>query len=94
MKNGTSELGSRVWDCARCAFKLFNLLLAFYAHPVGYLGSLSWDPLGRIFSKRVFLNLLKPLGLPIPSNAMVASKKLKNFPRGCDFIRTAQPGNP
>ena len=34
------------------------------------------DPLGRIFSKRVFLNLLNPLGLPIPSNAMVASKKL------------------
>jgi len=38
-----------------------------------------WDPLGRIFSKCVFLNLLNPLGLPIPINAMVASKKLNFF---------------
>ena len=44
--------------------------------PLGYLGSLSQDPLGRIFSKCV--------GLPVPSNAMEASKKLKKFPRGCD----------
>ena len=50
---------------------------------MGYLGFLSRDPLGRIFSKYVFLNLLNPLGLPIPSNAMEASKKLKKFPRGC-----------
>ena len=49
----------------------------------GYLGSLSQDPLGRIFSKSVFLNLLSPLGLPLPSNALGSSKKLKNFPRGC-----------
>ena len=53
--------------------------------PLGYLGSLSRDPLGRIFSKCVFLNHLNPLGLPIPSNAMEASKKLKYFPRGCEF---------
>ena len=61
----------------------------FWSHgtPLGYLGSLSRDPLGRIFSKCVFLNLLSPLGLPIPSNAMVASKKLKNFPRGCGLKR-------
>ena len=54
--------------------------------PLGYLGSLSRDPLGRIFSKCVFLSLLNPLGLPIPSNAMEASKKLKKFPRGCEYI--------
>ena len=44
------------------------------------------DPLG-IFSKCVFLNLLNPLRLPIPSNTMVASKKLKIFPRGCERQR-------
>ena len=49
---------------------------------MGYLGSLSQDPLGRIFSKCVFLNLLNSLGLPIPSNAMEASKKI---PRGCEI---------
>ena len=54
--------------------------------PLGYLGSLSWDPPGRIFSKCVFLNLLSPLGLPIPSNVLGSSKKLKFFPRGCVFI--------
>ena len=47
--------------------------------PLGYLGSLSQDPLGRIFSKCVFLNLLSPLGLPIPSNALGSSKNLKFF---------------
>ena len=50
---------------------------------MGYLGSLSQDPLGRIFSKCAFLNLLSPLGLPLPSNTLGSSKKLKNFPRGC-----------
>ena len=45
----------------------------------GYLGSLSQDPLGRIFSKCVFLSLLSPLGLPIPSNALGSSKNLKFF---------------
>ena len=67
---------------------LRETLKKFWSHgtPLGYLGSLSWDPLGRIFSKCVFLNLLNPLGLPIPSNAMEASKKLKNFPRGCDHL--------
>ena len=50
---------------------------------MGYLGSLSQDPLHRIFSKCVFLNLLSPLGLPLPSNALGSSKKLRNFPRGC-----------
>ena len=49
-----------------------------------YLGSLSQDPLGRIFSKSVFLNLLSPLGLPLPSNALGSSKKLDFFPRGCE----------
>ena len=52
--------------------------------PVGYLGSLSRDPLGRIFSKCAFLNLLSPLALPLPSNVLGSSKKLKKFPRGCD----------
>ena len=56
---------------------------------MGYLGSLSQDPLGRIFSKCVFLNLLNPLGLPIPSNAMEAFKKLSNFPRGCGEVLRA-----
>ena len=50
---------------------------------LGYLGSLSRDPLSRIFSKCVFLNLLSPLGLPLPSNALGSSKKLKKIPRGC-----------
>ena len=50
---------------------------------LGYPGSLSWDPLHRIFSKCGFLNLLSPLGLPIPSNGLGSSKKLKNFPKGC-----------
>ena len=50
---------------------------------MGYLGSLSQEPLGRIFSKCAFLNLLSPLGLPLPSNTLGSSKKLKNFPRGC-----------
>ena len=53
---------------------------------MGYLGSLSQDPLGRIFSKCAFLNLLSPLGLPLPSNALGSSKKLKIFPRGCVWI--------
>ena len=50
---------------------------------MGYLGSLSQDPLGRIFSKCAFLNLLSPLALPLPSNVLGSSKKLKFFPRGC-----------
>ena len=53
--------------------------------PLGYyLGSLYRDPLGEIFSKCAFLNLLSPLGLPLPSNTLGSSKKLKKFPRGCD----------
>ena len=51
--------------------------------PLGYLGSLSQKGLGKIFSKCVFLNLLGPLGLPIPSYALLPAKKLKKFPRGC-----------
>ena len=58
---------------------------------MGYLGSLSQKGLGKIFSKCGFLNLLSPLGLPIPSFALLPAKKLKNFPRGCEsgllFIR-------
>ena len=51
--------------------------------PLGYLGSLSQKGLGKIFSKCGFLNLLSPLGLPIPSFALLPAKKLKIFPRGC-----------
>ena len=51
--------------------------------PLGYLGSLSQNRLGQIFSKCGFLNLLSPLGLPIPSYALLLAKKLKKFPRGC-----------
>ena len=51
----------------------------------GYLGSLSQDPLGRIFSKCAFLNLLSPLVLPLPSKVLGSSKKLKIFPRGCEM---------
>ena len=53
---------------------------------MGYLGSLSWDPLGRIFSKCAFMNLLSPLGIHLPSNALGSSKKLKIFPRGCVVV--------
>ena len=51
---------------------------------MGYLGSLSQKGLGKIFSKCGFLNLLSPLGLRIPSFALLPAKKLKNFPRGCE----------
>ena len=51
--------------------------------PWGYLGSLSRDPLGGIFSKCAFLILLNPLVLPLPSKVLGSSKKHKNFPRGC-----------
>ena len=54
--------------------------------PLGYLGSLSQNRLGKIFSKCGFLNLLSPLGLPIPSYALLLAKKLKKIPRGCDFL--------
>ena len=53
---------------------------------LGYLGSLSQKWLGTIFSKCVFLNLLSPLGFPLPSNALGSSKKLKIFPRGCSSV--------
>ena len=53
--------------------------------PLGYLGSLSQNRLGKIFSKCGFLNLLSPLGLPIPSYALLLAKKLKIFPRGCEM---------
>ena len=52
----------------------------------GYMGSLSQDPLGGIFSKCAFLNLLITLALPLPSNVLGSSKKLKIFPRGCGDI--------
>ena len=48
--------------------------------PLGYLGSLSQNRLGKIFSKCGFLNLLSPLGLPIPSYALLLAKKI---PREC-----------
>ena len=62
--------------------KFFKIFFWSLGTPVGYLGSLSQDPLGRIFSKCAFLNLL---ALPLPSNVLGSSKKLKFFPRGCDY---------
>ena len=40
--------------------KFFGPKKIFWSHgtPLGYLGSLSQDPLGRIFSKCAFLNLV------------------------------------
>ena len=64
--------------------KFFKIFFWSLGTPVGYLGSLSQDPLGRIFSKCAFLNLLSPLALPLPSNVLGSSKKLKIFPRGCE----------
>ena len=58
---------------------------------IGYLGSLSQDLLHRIFSKCVFLNLLSPLSLTLPSNTLRSSKKLENFPRGCGVIEFLCP---
>ena len=52
----------------------------------GIPGVLCQDPLGRIFSKCVFLNLLSPLRLPIPSNVLGSSKKLKIFPSDCVLL--------
>ena len=60
---------------------------------MGYLGSLSQKGLGKIFSKCVFLNLLSPLGLPIPSYALLPAKKLKNFPKGCALDRRTTNSN-
>ena len=42
---------------------------------------LSQDPLHRLFSRRIFLNLLSTLGLPLPTNTMRSTKKLEYFPR-------------
>ena len=46
---------------------------------MGYLGSLSQDPLGRIFSKCAFLNLLSPLVLPYLQKFWDPPKNLKIF---------------
>ena len=63
--------------------KFFQKKFGPLGPPLGYLGSLSQKGLGKIFSKCVFLNHLSPLGLPIPSYALLPAKKLKKFPRGC-----------
>ena len=71
----------------------FKKKIWFHWTLLGYSGSLSQDPFGRIFPKCVFLNLLNPLGLPIPSNAMVASKKTLENPRGYVDCREFNPKN-
>ena len=48
-------------------------------HSSGYLGSLSQDPLGRIFYKCVFLNLLSPWASPNLQILWDPSKNLNIF---------------
>ena len=54
-------------------------LLKSISYDVPYY--LSQDPLHRLFSRRIFLNLLSTLGLPLPTNTLRSTKKLDNFPR-------------
>ena len=54
---------------------------------MGYLGSLSQEALGRIFSKCIFLNLLDLLEVPQVVLVMVQTKKLTSVQLGCDYIR-------
>ena len=42
--------------------------------------------LGRIFSFRIFLNLLNPLELPIPLVALLELEKLTAIQLGCDAL--------
>ena len=49
-------------------------------------GGRSPKRLDRIFSKFIFLNLLKPLELPIPLVALLELEKLTAIQLGCDKL--------
>ena len=50
---------------------------------MGYLGSLSQEALGRIFSKCIFLKVLDPNQVPIGVLAIGQTKKLTSVQLGC-----------
>ena len=60
------------WTPIACLLKSISYDVPYY---------LSQDPLHRLFSRRIFLNLLSTLGLPLPTNTLRSTKKLDNFPR-------------